>query len=130
MQNADLGTPAASILFTAVNGLKKKRCHAYAALVIGFILHAGMAAAQNLVTNPGFETGSISPWASFGGSITLTVESAQVHSGSDAEVSGRTQTYEGISQQLLSALTPGQTYNVSAWVMLVSGANQNVQMTV
>ena len=131
MQNADLGISVALILFTAVKWLKEKQCHAYAALVIVIMLHAGTAAAQNLITNPGFESGSISPWASFGGSITLSVQTTQVHSGTyAAEVTNRTQTYEGISQSVLSILTPGQTYNVSAWVRLVNGVNQNVQMTV
>lgn len=108
-----------------------RRRSACAAVFFGFLLQAGLATAQNLITNPGFETGNIAPWTSFGGSITLSVETSVVHSGTyAAEVSGRSQTYEGISQQLVSSLTAGQTYNVSAWVRLVSGANQNIQMTV
>ncbi|MGH7976084.1 MAG: carbohydrate binding domain-containing protein [Limisphaerales bacterium] len=99
------------------------------ALVLGFFLQAGVAAAQSLVTNPGFETGDTSGWSLFG-SPTLTVETSQVHSGTYAcEVSGRTQTYMGIAQSFVGVLQSGQTYEVSAWVRLVSGASQTMQLT-
>jgi O-glycosyl hydrolase len=125
------GNPAALPLFMAVkNGLKNKWLSAQAVLVIGFVLQAGMAAAQqNLVTNPGFETGNTSGWFAFG-SPTLSVETSQVHSGTyAAEVTGRTATYMGIAQSFVGVLQSGQTYNVSAWVMLVSGGNQTMQLT-
>jgi glucuronoarabinoxylan endo-1,4-beta-xylanase len=112
------------------NGLKNKWLRAQAALVIGFVLQAGMAAAQtNLVTNPGFETGNTTGWFAFG-SPTISVETSQVHSGTyAAEVSGRTATYMGIAQSFVGDLQAGQTYNVSAWVMLVSGGSQTMQLT-
>ena len=73
------------------------------ALVIGFLLHAGLASAQqtNLLANPGFETGNTAGWSAFG-SPTLTAEGAQVHTGSFAcAVTGRTGTFMGISQSLV-----------------------------
>jgi glucuronoarabinoxylan endo-1,4-beta-xylanase len=86
-------------------------------------------AAQNLLTNPGFETGTTTPWFAFG-SPTLTVESTQVHSGSYAcAVTGRTATYMGIAQSMLGLLQSGQTYTVSAWVMLDGGTSQTMQLT-
>jgi glucuronoarabinoxylan endo-1,4-beta-xylanase len=123
--------PNALTLLMAVKkiGLKNKWLRAQAVLVIGFVLQAGMAVAQNLVTNPGFETGDITGWFAFG-SPTLTVETSQVHSGAYAcEVSGRTATYMGVAQSFAGVLQPGQTYNVSAWVMLVSGGSQTMQLT-
>ena len=81
---------------------------ANAALVIGFLLWAGPAAAQsNLLTNPGFETGDTTGWFPFG-SPTLTAESTQVHSGTYAcSVTGRTGTYMGAAQSLeLRGLAP------------------------
>jgi hypothetical protein len=114
------GSPAASTLLRAVkkDGLKDKWLRAQAALVTGLVLQAGLAAAQNLVTNPGFETGNTSSWAPFGGSSpnpTISVETSQVHSGTYAgEVSNRSQTYMGIGQSLVGSLQSGLTYNVSA----------------
>jgi glucuronoarabinoxylan endo-1,4-beta-xylanase len=100
-----------------------------AALVIGFLLHAGMAAAQNVLTNPGFESGNTTGWSPFG-SVSLTAETSQVHSGTYAcQVGNRTATWNGIAQSLVGVLQVGQTYNVSAWVRLVSGANQTMQLT-
>src|SRR5690242_4495521 len=99
------------------------------ALVVGFFLRAGMAVAQNLVTNPGFETGNTSGWFAFG-PPTIVAETAQVHSGAyAAEVTNRTSTWNGIAQSLAGTLQAGQTYNVSAWVKLVSGSAQTMQLT-
>ena len=113
---------------------KHTRCVAQLALIIGFALQAGLADAQNLATNPGFETGGTSPWSPFGGASpnpTISVETSQVHSGTYAgQVSNRSQTYMGIGQSFVGLLQAGQTYNVSAWIRLASGANQNAQLTV
>jgi glucuronoarabinoxylan endo-1,4-beta-xylanase len=127
------GSPAALTLSMGVkkNGLKNKWLSTQAALAIGFVLQAGLAAAQtNLVTNPGFETGDTSGWT-IQGPCTLSVETSQVHSGTYAcLVTNRTQTYSGIAQSLLGKLQSGQSYNVLAWVQLASGGGQTIQVTV
>ena len=127
LENKYPGSPAALTLFRTV---KNKWQSAQAALVIGFVLQAGLAAGQNLLTNPGFETGNTSGWFAFG-SCTIGAESSQVHSGTyAAQVTGRTQTYMGIAQSLTNAgLQSSQTYNVSEYVRLVSGGNQTMQLT-
>ena len=92
-------------------GLKIQRI-----LVIGFVLLSGLAAAQNLVTNPGFEAGNTSGWFAFG-SPSIFAQTNQVHSGTyAAEVTNRTATYMGIAQSFTGALQPGQAYSVSAWL--------------
>ena len=94
-----------------------------------FVLQAAFASAQNLVTNPGFETGDTTGWFAFG-SPTISAQTIQVHSGSYAGlVTNRTATYMGIAQSCLGDLQSGQTYNVSAWVRLVGGGNQTMQLT-
>jgi endo-1,4-beta-xylanase len=99
------------------------------ALVFRLVHQAGTAAAQNLVTNPGFETGNTSGWFAFG-TPTIAIETSKVHAGAyAAEVSNRTATYMGIAQSFVGVLQSGQTYNVSAWVMVVSGGNQTMQLT-
>ena len=110
--------------------LKRKWLYAQATLVIGFVLQAGMVSAQNLVTNPGFETGDTTGWFAFG-PPTISVETSQVHSGNYAcLVTNRTSNWNGIAQSFVGVLQPGLTYtNVSAWVRLVSGGNQTMQLT-
>jgi O-glycosyl hydrolase len=118
-------------LFMAVktNGLKTQWLGAQAAVVIGFVLQAGIAAAQNLATNPGFETGNTSGWFAFG-SPTISVQTSQVHSGSYAGlVTNRTATYMGIAQSFQGVLQQNQTYTIGVWVRLVSGTSQTMQLT-
>ena len=112
------------------NGHKDKRLGALGALVIGVVVQTGVVSAQpNLLTNPGFETGDTTGWGPFG-TVSLTAETSQVHSGTYAcQVGNRTATYMGISQSMVGLLQAGQTYNVSAWVRLVSGGNQTMQLT-
>jgi glucuronoarabinoxylan endo-1,4-beta-xylanase len=98
-------------------------------LVLVFFLQAGIAAAQNLATNPGFETGTTAGWFAFG-SPTISVQTNQVHSGSYAGlVTNRTATYMGIAQSFQGVLQTNQAYNVSVWLQLVSGASQTMQIT-
>jgi glucuronoarabinoxylan endo-1,4-beta-xylanase len=112
------------------NRSNKSRLRVLSVFVLGFFLHVGIGTAQNLTTNPGFETGNTTGWFAFG-SPTLIVETTQVHSGSYAcLVTNRTATYMGIAQSFAGVLQSGQTYNISAWVQLVSGASQTMQLTI
>lgn len=82
---------------------------------------------QNLITNPGFEAGAITGWAEFGAG-TLTASTAQHNSGSYAGYSsGRTDTWNGPSVDLLNTADTGETYHAEAWVRLT--ASDNVQLT-
>lgn len=96
---------------------------------LAIFLHAGIAAAQNLATNPGFETGNTSGWFGFG-SPTISAVTAPVHSGTySALVTNRTATYMGIAQGLQGVLATNVIYAVSVWVQLASGTGQTVQFT-
>jgi glucuronoarabinoxylan endo-1,4-beta-xylanase len=121
---------AIGLYIVRVAGLKNKWLGTPAALVIGFLLQAGPAAAQtNILTNPGFETGDTTGWFAFG-TPTLTAENTVVHSGNYAcAVTSRTATYMGAAQSLIGLLQSGQTYNVSAWVMLEAGTSQTMHLT-
>jgi len=48
------------------------------------------AAATNVVSNPGFETGSLSPWTSCGTQTNATVTNAQAHAGTESALIGST----------------------------------------
>src|SRR5215471_9414192 len=82
-----------------------------APLLFVLLSGAGVASAQNLAQNPGFETGDTSGWFAFG-APTISAQSAQVHSGSYAAlIQNRTATYNGIAQSFQGVIQPGQSYN-------------------
>jgi glucuronoarabinoxylan endo-1,4-beta-xylanase len=107
-----------------------RRRFRFAAIVFGLCWGAVISNAQNLVQNPGFETGDTTGWSAFG-PCTLSVETAQVHSGTyAAQIQNRTATWNGIAQSLQGLIQPGQLYNFSGWVRLPSGSAQTIQMTI
>src|SRR5664280_801176 len=93
------GTLAGLALFKAVKtkGIRSKWFGVQAAVVIAFFLQAGIAAAQNLASNPGFETGNTTGWFGFGSPM-ISAQTSQFHSGTYAGlVTGRTANYMGIA---------------------------------
>ena len=111
------------------NRSRKSRLRLWRIFVPGSLLYAGIAAAQNLATNPGFETGDTTGWFAFG-SPTISAQSAQVHSGGYAGlVTNRTATWNGIARSFLGVLQSNETYNVSAWVQLAGGSSQTMYLT-
>jgi chitinase len=87
-----------------VNGVRAAA--ALAALLLT-VVFAQPAAAANLLTNPGFESGSLSGWSCAGGSVVTT----PVHSGTRALAA----TDYGKCAQTVTVV-PNTTYKVSAWV--------------
>src|SRR3974377_762843 len=82
----------ASSRTTIPNRLKESWLGAIPVLVTGLLLQSGLAAAQNLVTNPGFETGDASGWFAWGPD-TISAETNDVQSGNYAVlVTNRTDT--------------------------------------
>ena len=88
------------------------------------------SSAQNVATNPGFESGDTTGWFGFG-PTTTSAQTSQVHSGGYAVlVENRTATWMGIAQSFQGVLQPNQTYTISAWLRLASGPNQTMQLTI
>ncbi|GAA2976956.1 chitinase [Actinokineospora diospyrosa] len=83
---------------------------AVAAIATG-VLAAGPAAAANLLTNPGFETGTTAGWTC----DSATVVTTPVHSGTNALASTAAGAKNGRCSQTVSVL-PNTKYTVSAWV--------------
>ncbi len=91
---------------------------------------AAPAAAQNLLTNPGFEQGSTNGWFPFG-SVALSASASQSHSGSwSGLVAGRTDNWNGAAQNIAGLVTDGQVYRVQGWVRLANASSDNVQLTI
>jgi endo-1,4-beta-xylanase len=84
--------------------------------------------AQNLVLNPGFESGTAS-WFAWG-PPTFTSSTALPRTGSrSALVQNRTDAWNGVAQSVMGLLQPTNTYRISAWVRLLSGGSQPVLLT-
>ena len=105
-------------------------------LAIGLVLDARPSQAQNLVQNPGFETGTTSGWTFtaatggsdfyVGGNISASFgNGVQVlpHSGSFMAVFGATQgTNDTLAQTFFSTIS-GQSYDFNFWVNNQDGQN-------
>lgn len=82
----------------------------------------------NILTNPGFESGTTG-WAARGGSISA-VTSPTPHSGTYCgRAYNRTATWNGIQQNVLGKMVVGQTYTVSGWVRTSSSASSTLHIS-
>ena len=79
----------------------------------GAIALPGTAQAANVLTNPGFESGSLSPWSCSGnlGSVVST----PVHGGSKA-LAGAVSSSDTAQCSQTVAVQPSTTYSLSGWV--------------
>ncbi len=84
----------------------------------------------NILTNPGFETGTTSGWAAHG-SVTISVSTSPVHGGTySSVVTGRTGIWNGIHQSIIGLLNNGQTCTMSGYVRTSTAANSTVKLSV
>jgi hypothetical protein len=85
---------------------------------------------QNLLVNPGFETGNATGWiTNWGWNLTATAQ--QVHSGSYSGLaSGRTASWQGAWQSVMGLMDDGKTYRISGWVRLQNADSNHVALTV
>jgi hypothetical protein len=82
----------------------------------------------NVISNPGFETGS-SGWFAFGAG-TVSSTTAQAHSGSSSGViTGRTASWNGIATNLLGLVVPGASYEASLWARIGGSASDQLALT-
>jgi hypothetical protein len=73
---------------------------------------------QNLISNPGFETGSLSPWSSSG---TATADSTNANSGAyAAKITG----VNSSVSQTVSGLSANTTYRVQTYAFVVTAGEQ------
>jgi GH35 family endo-1,4-beta-xylanase len=92
------------------------------------LLGAVSLSAQNLFTNPGFESGTTG-WTGNSSAVFTSVAS-QFHSGSrSAYLSNRMDTWHGIVQSVAGVLQNSNTYVVSAWARVENATNQLVKIT-
>ncbi len=75
---------------------------------------------ENLIKNPNFAEEDLSMWMDTGAEITVESQEEEICSGvtTYATVSGRTQSYQGFSQDVTDVVEPGKEYEVSYYVRL------------
>lgn len=97
---------------------------------LSFLISTAVQAGPNLVVNPGFETGTLGPWATNGGSFFIDSTSGDVHTGSFA-VSNLSCAF-GCNDTLSQVLstTPSGTYNLSFFAFTKNVNNGNPLVTV
>ncbi len=102
-----------------------KKSLAFLTVLACMLFFAQLASAQNLVTNPGFETGDFTGWTQSGNLSFTGVNSGTgiAHSGTYAAEFGPS-TLGYISQDI--ATTPGGTYDLIFWLSnpITSEANE------
>ncbi|GAA1996677.1 carbohydrate binding domain-containing protein [Catenulispora subtropica] len=86
---------------------------ALAAAGVALAATGASAADANLVANPGFETGALSPWSCTAGSG--SVVGSPAHSGSHALAAAATSSDDAQCTQTVS-VQPNSSYTLSAWV--------------
>jgi GH35 family endo-1,4-beta-xylanase len=92
------------------------------------MLCGGRLLAQNLFSNPGFESGTTG-WSG-NSSATFTSSTAKFHTGTHAAyLTNRTATWNGIVQNVAGVLQNTNTYYVSAWVLIDNATNQPANLT-
>lgn len=82
---------------------------------------------DNLVTNPGFETG-LAGWIAWGGTLGVSTDA---HSGSQSVIhTDRTGTWQGPVYSLLGSVEAGSTYDFSVWGKVSGSASESMNITV
>ncbi|MGH7584009.1 MAG: carbohydrate binding domain-containing protein [Gemmatimonadales bacterium] len=83
-------------------------------LVAATSLVATRLSAQNIVTNPGFETGDFTGWTQFGNTGFTGVDDGNPHSGTYDAYFGPVGSTGGIFEDLVTV--PGTTYTLTFWL--------------
>jgi len=82
---------------------------------------------DNVLTNPGFETGTITGWSPFGCSLSaVTVPYSGNYSGLATNRNGA---WSGPSQLVTNSINNGDSCTISAWVKLQNASSANVKIT-
>ncbi|NLY90575.1 MAG: carbohydrate-binding protein [Firmicutes bacterium] len=85
----------------------------------------------SLLHNAGFETGTTDGWFNFGEATVIMVTDQTAHTGNYAAlVSNRSETWQGIAQDLRDVMEPGQTYEISAWLKLKNKMNDAGRLSI
>jgi len=97
------------------------------ALFAAALFAALCSADSNILTNPGFDTGTTG-WQSR--SCTFSTVTSPVHSADrSGRASNRTAAWQGIQQNITDKIVPQATYQVSGWIRLENAASAPVKIS-
>jgi len=89
------------------------------------------AKGENLVTNPGFETGDTTGWWGPGLNIVPSGRTGNAHGGKFSVLtSNRTANWERPRQSLVGVLENGKAYQISGWVRLQNAEHSSIGITI
>lgn len=91
---------------------------------------AATSADDNVLVNSGFEYGYPDGWSDFGSSSILATDEQSASGQFSCYVGNRSETWKGITQDLMGKMTDGGTYDMSASFLLANSASEPVQMTI
>jgi glucuronoarabinoxylan endo-1,4-beta-xylanase len=98
------------------------------ALSLALLIAVSGRAAENLLTNPGFELGNTSGWKTWG--CSLTAVQNQAHSGNySVRVYNRSQSWQGPVHSVIGKMEHGKTYTISAWIKLDNAESARIAIT-
>ena len=81
----------------------------------------------NVLTNPGFESGTTG-WS--GRSCSISTVSSPVYNGSQSgRAYNRHDFWQGIKQDMIGKMVPGETYQISGWVRISDPTSRTVKET-
>ena len=101
-------------------------------LLITFLTTAGVEAAENLLTNPGFEDGTTSGWTpvEFGSSSIEAATVPRTGNYSALVFNSIVAPWNGIDQSILGEANDGQTYAISGYVKLQNSDSDDIVLMV
>ena len=107
-----------------------KSLYAYASLILILLFGTSYGDVNNVLTNPGFESGTTG-WATRSSSIGTVASNPSPHSGTycGRAYNRNSGTWTGIQQNVLGKMVVGATYQMSGWVR-ISTASDTVKMSV
>jgi GH35 family endo-1,4-beta-xylanase len=106
----------------------KKSVPTIALAVLWLLAGTSYGDASNILTNPGFESGTTG-W--YGVGCNLTASTNVYRSGSRSGYSyNRTNTWSSIRQSMTGKMLPGKTYHISGWMKIEGASSSGINVTV
>jgi endo-1,4-beta-xylanase len=97
-------------------------------IVLAFLAGRACGDANNIVTNPGFESGTTG-WV--GSGCTLSLSTSVFHQGAaSGYATDRTQKWNSILQSMNDKMLPGKTYQISGWMKVEGVPSSGINVTV
>lgn len=111
------------------NAVRTGGCPWVHVAVAGSLAAAPCVSAQEILSNPGFESGSAFPWFGIGGAQ-LSISTDAVEGDFSLLTSNRTQAWNSPNQNVAGSVLSGRTYQFGVSVKLLQPSSQPVVTTV